>query len=77
MVLWTSGTAGSTVDRGRRGHEVRWCFTGVRRASTRGHRCSLALAEEDEEGEVEPEVCSPEHERRQKTVAKGFVSRGR
>jgi hypothetical protein len=35
------------------------------------------LAEEDEEGEAEPEVCSPEHERRQKTVAKGFVSHGR
>jgi hypothetical protein len=35
----------------------------VRRVSTRGHRGSPSLAEEDEQGVVEREVGSPQHER--------------
>jgi hypothetical protein len=42
---------------------VRRCLAGAQHASTRGHRCLPALAEEDEQLEVEPEVCSPENER--------------
>jgi hypothetical protein len=55
-----------------------WRGIGARCASAQGHRCLPALAEKDEEGETEPEVCSLEHERQQggvATVAKGFASR--
>jgi hypothetical protein len=45
------------------GQWVRRCLAGAQHASTRGHRCLPALAEEDEQLEVEPEVCSPENER--------------
>jgi hypothetical protein len=48
--LRTDGTVGSTVDREWHGQWARW------RTSARGHRCSLTLAEEDEQGDAKLEV---------------------
>jgi hypothetical protein len=77
-VNWVNGAmdrlrVGSMVDQWRR-------FTGVRRTSAQGHCCSSTLTGEDEEGEAEPGVCSPEHEQRRRggaTAAESFSSRGR
>jgi hypothetical protein len=60
---WIGGAIRSTVDQRRRGHEAWQCFTGARRVSIPGHRCSPALVGESEEGEANLDECLPEHER--------------
>jgi hypothetical protein len=64
-ILWTRSTVGGALgymvgqQRCRQG--VRRRFADMRGAGARGHRCSLVVAEEGEEVEVEPEVGSLEH----------------
>jgi hypothetical protein len=63
MARGPAARLGSTVDQRQCGQNVWWCGAGVRRLSARGHRCSSAMAGEDEEDVARPIVSSPEHER--------------
>jgi hypothetical protein len=68
------GAAWSIVDRAGDADKRRWRIAGERRAGTSAHRCSLVVAEEDEQDEAVPEGCSPEHKQRGRggtTMVKG------
>jgi hypothetical protein len=51
--LWTNGWCGHLEQR---------CFIGARHTGARCHRCSSAVAKEEEQDEVVPKEWSPEHE---------------
>jgi hypothetical protein len=74
--LWTGGATGSTVDHERRGQRAWRRLTGALRMSTRGHRCLLALAEEDEQDEVVSEGHSLERDLRPRGGAMAAKSGG-